>query len=333
MGTAVAIGLLAVHLLAMNVAAAGPLVCAWLVQLGGDGEAALARHMARRSLAALGAGILLGALMFAPPNAALRAALSRFPASTYWFAAAELAFSAVCMTALATFARRQWPRAAWATAIATASNLLYHFPPLMGIIGKLSADPRWASEKVITHSVLRRLAARPEVLALSAHFAVASIAAAAVLALWPNKLDAATPAGKFERIPLRRLAIAALVATVLQIPIGLWMLVTASPATRDELMGGGFAASACFLAGVVAAIALLQTLAAIALGEDTPRMRRRAAWLLAMVVALMSATLTLSRTASPPIAAEQRSAANARALSPVLRSPLLAFRRETCWPG
>jgi hypothetical protein len=120
---------------------------------------------------------------------------------------------------------------------------------------------------------------------------------------------------------------------VLQIPIGLWMLATASAASRDALMGGGIAASACFLAGIAAAIGRLQTLAAISLGEEAPRIRRRAAWLLAAVVALMSATLTLSRMAPSATAAAKRHAVAATELSPVPYSPLLAFLRGTCWPG
>ena len=96
----------------------------------------------------------------------------------------------------------------------------------------------------------------------------------------------------------------ALVASALQIPVGAWMLVVSSTPAQTRCLGGDVAASGCFLAGVVAAIVLLQTLGAIALGDAAAGMRRRAAILLVVVAVLMTATLTLSRKTANSIGEE-----------------------------
>jgi hypothetical protein len=295
--------LLALHLLAMNFAAAGPLAAVWLKNPGRSGAAAAAR-VARQSLAALGAGIVLGVPLLLLPNEPLRAALNRFPASTYWFAGAELAFSAICTLLLVSVLRGPRPRPvlAWLLAAASATNLLYHFPPLMAVIGKLAGDPGWAEAAVIDHRTLLTLARRPEIVAMWMHFVLASVAVAAVAALLPGaaaggeapSLDA--PGPLVAERGIRGLAGIALTASALQAPVGAWLLLAVGASTRDALLGGDLVASACFVGGVVAAIALLQALAAIALGDVTAARRRRTAWLLVAVAVLMSATLLFSRS-------------------------------------
>jgi hypothetical protein len=189
--------------------------------------------------------------------------------------------------------------AAWVLALASATNLLYHFPPLMAVVGQLAGDSRWTAEAVINHRDQMELARRPEILALWIHFTLASIAVAAIFALWPAKLRgaAAATSSADDGMGLRGLAGIALAASALQLPVGGWVLATSSVATRDSLLGNDPAASACFLGGIVAALALLQALAAIAMGDLTASLRRRAAWLLVVIAVLMSATLSLGRAA------------------------------------
>jgi hypothetical protein len=290
--------LIAIHLLAMNVASAGPLAAAWLAGRGGLGPE-LARRVARQSLQGLGLGIVLGGALLLAPNAGLRAALGRFPASTYWFAAGELVFSAVVMAGLLWIvnAPRRRPVLAWGLALVSASNLLYHFPPLMAVIGKLAADPRWATEASISHAALLRLVRRPDVLALWLHFILASIAAAAIVALWPSRSESSTALTEPSERILRQLAAAALVATLAQLPVGVWLLTSAETAERNAMLGQGVATSTLFLGSLVAAFVLLHALARATLGDVDPTTRRRSAWLLLAVVVLMSATLTASRRA------------------------------------
>ena len=302
--------LLASHLLAMNLAAAGPLAAAWLIAGGDAGDQrrhALGRRLTVLSLAALVVGGALGGMLLLVPNPGLRAALARFPANAYWFAGLELLFSAGCIAALVAGHRwlRRRPVAAWALAATTAANLLYHFPPLMAVFGQLAADPDWTNVAVVDRPALLRLWLRPEVLALWTHFILASLATAAIAALWPWR-PAAMPSednADVSETVVRRLAWWALAASLLQIPAGVWLALASEPTARDAMMGGDLVASASFVGGVVMALALLQTLAAIALGDSQAATRRRAGWLLLIVVALMSITLRTSRTSpdgAPP---------------------------------
>jgi hypothetical protein len=301
MGELFGILLLSAHLLAMNLASAGPLVAAWLMgRRGESGSLALARRLLRWSLAALVVGGALGGAMLLTPSDGLRAALARFPASTYWFAGAELAFSGACLVAM--LVAERWlsgrPVMAWLVALVCASNLLYHFPPLMAVIGQLSADRQWTSDELILRPALLRLATRPEILAMWLHFALASIAASAVVGMWPvsqaDRIDDSTPSDRL----VRQLAAIALVTSLLQVPVGVWVLVSSRADARDAVLGSDFASSASFLGGVVAALALLQGLASVAMGDTAPATRRRTVGLLMAVALLMSATLTISRRAT-----------------------------------
>ncbi|HMP05074.1 MAG TPA: hypothetical protein PJ982_01885 [Lacipirellulaceae bacterium] len=292
------VAVLTAHLLAANLASGGPLAAAWLGHAAGGRGRALGVRLAWQSLAALGLTAALGGLLLATPGAGLWEAIARFPASTYWFAGVELAFSAVCLAVLAWVVGRGGPTwAAWLLAAASASNLLYHFPPLMTVLAKLAADPRWATAEVITRAELRPLAARPEVLSMWVHVVLASLAVGAAAALWPRSGD---DDGRFDRL-FGRLALAALAATVVQLPVGLWMLLASEPDERSAMMGRSLAASLSLLLGVMAALGLMHALAALAMGEVEPRSRRRAVGLMAGVVLLMTTTLYASRTRTKPL--------------------------------
>jgi hypothetical protein len=290
--------LLAGHLAAMGLAAVGPVVAAALGVKAQDDAGWLldsARRMARWSLGALIAGALLGGALLLPNDAGLRAALGRFPTSAYAFGGAELVFSALCIGLQLAALRRPRRGLAWLLAIVTSTNLLYHFPPLMAVLGKLVVDPSWAAEEVLERRDLLRLWIRPEILARWVHFTLASIAVATIagLVVAGRHVDDATSAAAVR--PWRRLAGAALAASVLQLPTGLWLLVVGDGRSQAAMMGEDLVATASFGGAVIAALALLHTLAAVALGETSRTVRRRAAWLLAAVVLLMSVTLRYSR--------------------------------------
>lgn len=299
--------LLAGHLAAMNVAAAGPLVAAWM--MGGQPAAGNAAHrpgrrLAEVALAALLVGAVLGGALILVPGSRLRDALARFPMNAYAFAGLELIFSAACIAIQIVASRRQPARRwlAWGLAVASSTNLLYHFPPWMTVIGKLAANPHWADHKEIDRPALLRLWMRPEVLAQWAHFVLASLAASAIAALWlDGSVDDREATAQSKSF--RRLAAFALATSLLQLPIGVWLLLASERSARESMMGGNVTATCCFAAGVVGALMLLQTLSAIALGDTTRTMRRRAGWLLLAVVVLMAATLRASRLAERNAAA------------------------------
>lgn len=313
--------LVAAHLLAMNVASAGPLVAAALrsTRRGDQVENCQAgRRMASLSLGAMFAGAALGGLALALPSPGMREALSRFPGRAYWFAGTELLFSAGCIAAIAVGWSRLGKGLTWMLALVSASNLLYHFPPLMAVFGLLASDPSWASETTIDRPTLLRLMGRENVISLSVHFALASWAVTAAVLLWsprrrhpeqpeqpeqPNA-DRATP--EF----LSRAARWALWPTLFQLPVGAWVLITTGGRAREAMLGGDLWATASLGGGIVAALFLIQTLAGIALGDVGPSARLRAIWLLALVVALMTFTLRHSRPRPFGIAASSSAASS-----------------------
>jgi len=199
---------------------------------------------------------------------------------------------------------RRRPILVWLLAVISATNLLYHFPSLMAVVGRLANEPRWADEPLITRRVLVHLSLRPEILSLWIHFVVASIAVTAIAAISlvsrpDSGVGGGEPTADSARARLSRgLAAIALVASALQLPVGGWLLAASEVRMRDALLGGDLPATGCFVAGVLATIALLQTLAALAMGDATSSMRRRTLWLTLAVVVLMAATLSLGRAAS-----------------------------------
>jgi hypothetical protein len=304
MPTIIAILILALHLLAANVAAAGPLIAAWMAGRGPEGVVA-SRRLVAWALAALVVSGILGAGMLLAPSDDLRMAVARFPASAWWYAGGELVFSSLCLAGLWLVLRseRRRPLLTWMLAIVSASNLLYHFPPLMAVIGRVATDAAWADEPIMTRRILVRLSLRPEIMSLWIHFVVASLAVAAVAAIalvrWPRSgavSDEALADVECARLT-RRLAGIALAASAVQLPVGGWLLAASDTRMRDALVGGDLTATGCFVAGVLATISLLQSLAALAMGDTTSSMRRRTLWLTLAVVVLMAATLSVGRAA------------------------------------
>lgn len=295
---------LALHLLAANVAAAGPLIAAWMAGRGAAGVVA-ARRLVGWALVALVVGGVLGAGLLLAPSEALRVAVARFPAQAWWFAGIELGFSAVCLAGMMAALRgeRRRLKTAWLLAVLSASNLLYHFPPMMAVVGRIANEPRWAEGAVITRRAMVQMSLRPEILSLWVHFSLASFAVAAVAAIGlvesPATHDAASAtrtADPPERLT-RGLAGIALAASALQLPVGGWLLAASEVGMRDAMLGGDLPATASLLGGVLATMALLQSLAALMMGDATLAMRRRTIWLTLVVVVLMSATLSLARAA------------------------------------
>lgn len=305
--------LLATHLLAMNIASVAPVAGAWLrSRRGGDPQrrAAGATGVFKLSLAALGCGAAVGGLLLLAPSAGMRAALARFPQDAYWFAGAEILFSAACLYGCVKL--RNWPRVTWLLVFLTSTNLLYHFPPLMAVLGELAADPNWAADEVINRRALLRLWTRPEVLSLWLHFGLASVAVGCVAAIaywrWKVALASTDEEAAVDALISRRLAAWAFGATVLQIPVGIWLLLASDEAARQSMMGDDWIATASLAAGVWVALGVMQSLAVMAWGDVERRQLGRACVLLVVTVVLMSATLKTSRQAgvepaaiAPPI--------------------------------
>ena len=308
--------LLAVHLLAMNVASAGPLAGAWLASRSrrqGDSRELLGRGAPRIfawSLASLAIGSVVGGTMLLAPSAGMRAALARFPENAYWFAGAEILFSAACIAGC--WKLKHWPKLMWLLAVATVTNLLYHFPPLMAVLGELAANANWTTEKVLDRPTLKALFLRPEVMSLWAHFVLASIAVGFTAALVACHRVATSDSEALDARTSRQLASCALGATVLQIPVGIWLLLVSDDAAQQAMMGQSWVATIGLAGGVWVALGVMQSLASIAWGGSDRRQVDRACVLLTITVVLMSFTLRSSRQANILPEPDQKPAAGSQ---------------------
>jgi hypothetical protein len=293
--------LLAVHLVAMNVASAGPLLCLWLGVRGRRGDEAswaVGKRLAVFSILALligvVTGLLLGIVDWFDRSREFSVAIGRFPANAVANFVGEIVFSLACLSIYAAmwnrWRDRQWLHGMFA--VLAATNLLYHFPPLMAVIGELATHPGISAEEVITRPVLRSLMLRPEVLSQALHFVFASVAVTGVsMMVMAWRMYRGTRLGSEARLLVKAGARISLVASLAQILIGMWLLFALPPNLRGVLMGDSWPATALFLTAIVVTLGMLHTLATTALGEVTDRNVRRCFVLILSVVLLMTSAL------------------------------------------
>jgi hypothetical protein len=287
---------LAAHLLCMNVASAGPLLCIGLdarAARGDRGAESAARWLSATSvwLAVVGAvlGLVQGWLRW---DAEYASVLRQFSARVHW-GAAEFVFSLLLMVAYAVWLARvprgsslvRWLRSL--LVLLAATNLLYHFPTLFALIAQASTgriDPG-----PVDSATFRRLIMQGDVLALTTHFALASLAVSGV-ALIGFSLGRRVSESEGQSIGIfgGRVALA---ATVVQLPVGLWLLMNVPPRSQQLLMGGDLIGSILLGASILATLGLLHPLAAIAFGDFNRRNGVRAMLFLAMVVLAMCGVL------------------------------------------
>jgi len=293
---------LTVHLLCMNLASGGPLFCIWLRRGGkeiDDARARAARALAWFAVWALLMGMLTGGgLLLLPQSSALRGAMARFPDRAWSIAGAELLFSAICLCAYAGLGQRaaRWRWAHALIALSSTTNLLYHFPPLMSVLGRLATDPSWVEAAVIDRQSFVPLMVRGEVLSLSVHFGLASLAVAAVVLIVLLTRQEALAAQETKLKSCRVAAAVGLLATLAQLPVGIWVLATLPGPARGILMGESPLASILLLASLLTSMILLQGLMKVALGDFDDQHCRRVGWLLIFVVWMMTTTLQLTRS-------------------------------------
>lgn len=301
------IALLCGHLLAVNLAAAGPLVSLVLewaaLRRGLPAADDVARRVAGGALVAFLLGTTVGGamlgLLWMRDGDPFVAAMLRFSQAKLWFAAAELVFYAVCQAIYVWMWPRVWRKSfAGRTthrllAVLAATNLLYHFPPMMVVIADV-ATGQLDAPAVIDAAAYRPLAFSPAVISRSLHHILAAVALAGlygVVVAWRGGRTATT-----ETAHVRAAAWSgrmALAATLLQIPVGIWVLLTLD--NSRAVMGGDWAVTVVFIAAIVAALGLMHHLAALAFGDVHGKSVRAAVALYLLVVALMVATLVLAR--------------------------------------
>jgi hypothetical protein len=299
---------LAFHLLCMNIAAAGPLVCAWLDWRSARGDEAAhraAKFLARTSLAmfVVGAvfGILVAALFW---NDAYHDLMHVFMYKIKW-GAGELLFSLILMTLYAAIVTRGAPRGLAGKlgrafiAILSGMNLLYHFPVLFIVISEVAGGYLEMPEKVDA-AIFRNLMTESSVLARSVHFWVASFAVTGVALISFGKRllrnDETQDIGSRIAIWGARIA---LVPTLLQILVGIWVLSVLPPLMQQRLMGRDLLTASAFGLSLIGALWLMHQLSAVAFGDTKPRTLKMAIHLMYAVVILMTFTsrLALARPA------------------------------------
>lgn len=285
--------MLAAHLLCVNVATGGPLIGLWLEWRGsrGDQDADRAgRYLAGASALALLAGAILGgALLALVWNDSLHAAMLGRLRRKVLFGGWELLFSLVLsMATWIWWARSRRPAGARRLARASLSllsgtNLLYHFPLLFIVLTQVAESA--PDGPPISAGEFRRLIVAGDVPARATHFAIASLAVGGVLLMGAGRRFQRQGIESRVGIQGARLALG---ATLLQVPVGIWLVTQLPPGEVSAVMGDDLAATGMFGLALLASLALLHQLAAAAFGETGARTVRRAMLLLLVVVCLMT---------------------------------------------
>ena len=293
--------LLSVHLICMNVASGAPLVCIWLewkLSKGNDGAAkAAADYLAAMTVITLVAGSLLGLVMgvmlWTPEYATLWT--KRLGHKMHW-GGLELLFSLAILAGYWAWRKRATAGSMVGALCKTAlllfasTNLLYHFPPLFLIAGKL-ADGHAASAEPVEGKLFVKEMLSGEIPALWVHFTVASLAMAGImlLGLALRMGRRGSPAEEVSRVAVWG-GCWGLVPSLLQLPVGVWVMSTLPPGSQSRIMGSSGLATVFFLTGIVAALWLLRELFSIAMGETARGNLIRAMSAMVVVVVLMTGT-------------------------------------------
>ena len=304
--------LLAAHLLLANVAAGGPLVCIWLEwrsragsnPLAGQAADYLARWSLLSLLLAAATGLLLGAIQW---EGAYRELWTLRLAHKAGWAIGELGVSLAIAGGYWLW-RYSRPSAGAMTAavrmfllLFSATNLLYHFPPLLLVASRLT-DAGAARGPAITPALFREEMARGEVASMSVHFTLASLAVAGIILIGLALRERRRGGSEEDYGRLARWGgWIGLIPSLVQLPVGLWVLSTISATMQSRLMGTHLAATGCFVLGLLGALWLMRELAAIALGERERNQLIRTMALMVAVVVLMTAGQQLARVRSPGI--------------------------------
>jgi len=300
----------AFHLMAVNIASGGPLICVWLHFRASRRDDPTAdfvgRRLAKASLTMLLVGGALGVvnlmITMASGDESYVAVLKQFPARRYYFAIAELVFSLVLAGAyLALWDKMK--RVTWVhglLAVVNATNLLYHFPLLLTMISVVSTRGDLAGQ-TIDLAAYRQLLLDPEVVSRSVHVVLASFAMAGiyVMAFGLTLAKHETLSDQAPRVA-RWGASIALVPTLFQMGVGTWVLMTLPIVARKGLMGGDPIATGLFMASLLATFALLHLLGAVAFGKCDRKKIVRSMVVMTVIIVLMTGTIRRVRHLATP---------------------------------
>ncbi len=282
------------HLLAVDVAMMGPLVCIflkWRETARGDMAAGrLGLKLVDWSLILLTAGIVLGlivvGILWATGQNEFFDALGQIPTRRLWFGVGELAFSYLCLGAYRALWDRAGSRRFWHPLLGflASTNLMYHFPPLFTVIGVLATRPDlWGSQ----HDFVSLMLLGESLWRIVHHLlAACTVSGVAMIVLAVQLGRGGAQADETARLASWG-AQFAVVSALLQVPTGAYLLVQIHSVSRDQLLGEDALSLSFFCAGVLVAIWLMHTLAAVAWGEINSRSVAHSVLLTVAVVLLM----------------------------------------------
>ena len=304
--------LLTLHLVTNALACGGPLLCVacrLFPRVRATCDDTL-RRLAKWSLVALVVGLLAGAastgLLWLQQDPSYREAAARFPRRAYEMLAAEWLFTAALYGVyLATWQKlKAWPWLHGGIGLLATTNLIYHFPTLMVVLGQLATEPGLTSEPEISRPVLLQLMLTPELLAKAAHFwALCMTVAGVTTCRLATTASATTASGKepadgTASLPMMIGGGTALGGIGLTFLTGAWTLSQLAAGAQQALLGGDAVATAMLAVALASTLGLAHLLLPMATGEGNTRTSRRAWWLVwliagCMVVASHHATLAL----------------------------------------
>lgn len=284
-----------IHMLAAGLAAMGPLLVTGLLfsPLGGDPlYRAPLRRVAWWSLVALVVaglvGLMAGLLRHLVEGDGYASMLGRFPAQLYLFTTVEWLFALGCLTVW--YRAWEWgKRHPWLHGLlmlVAATNLVYHFPPLMIVQNLLVERPTLVAEQVIERRIFLSAMLSGEILARVFHFlalALSFSAACVVLGIAP----ADDESGKIYR----RCGWTGMVSTCVQIVTGVMILLLAPPDLATRVTGANWPATGIQLTVVGIAVLLLVRWSQLALGHPPRRIET------GLVRSIAAATLLMSLVA------------------------------------
>ena len=300
--------LLALHLVAVNIGSTGPLVCIWLhrrcYQHGDRVAGQVGRSLAIASIGLTALGFVLGVgllgLLWQMGDRPYFDAMAQFPAARYWTLLGESAFFYACMIAYVLLWERFEHRRVWLglLAVFASTDLLYHFPPMMAMTAVIPTRAELIGV-AIDPAMYRRLLLDPEILARTLHIWLASLAVTGAAVMGYGLRAGRNNAWETDGARIAKWgARIALVPTLLQLPIGVWVFLELPPAASDALLGGELLASGLIVASLLSALGLIHHLAAVAMGDTTREAVHRALILMVLVVLLMTGVLRQGRIVS-----------------------------------
>lgn len=289
--------LLALHLLCVNVASAGPIVLIWLDWRESRGDAlagAAGRYLGWLSIGLLVMGALLGlAIGYLHWSEEYRVVVMMLQRRIF-FGAWEVLFSLLLMLVAATWwslrgARGRGPAITRGLLnFLAGTNLLYHFPFLFVVLSDIVQGRVSTPTEPIDGAGFRALMSDGFVVARVTHVVLASFAVTGlVLMHFAHRQGSGGDATRAARWGGRL----ALLPTTLQVPVGLWMVVALPQPAQMALTGGDLLTSGLFVASVLLSFSLLHSLSAMAFGEIRPQTYVKSISTMVLIVVLMTAVL------------------------------------------